>query len=284
MQRLPFQRVSLDEYRIQLEQIAIEVEETVASTPAPPPKRPVGRPKRALDANAALAASAIDTDERPTKKQRGKYTDWFSSPYITDILCEYTRCDHRPAKTVDRLKARYQDGRFDRLSHSSLLGWFDKDHQLLPRFQAHLDSGLENVRQNGRPSAFEDMPHVEEEIKSTLLKMRAAGTAMNSHIVRWVMQGVIELRTTSIEEGTRLNALKLGQSYISAWMRKTLKMSWRKATTAASKLPLDWEEQGLQMSMRIAATMELKKVRALAQVPECTCASSLGIFFSVNVC
>ena len=37
-------------------------------------------------------------------------------------------------------------------------------------------------------------------------------------------------------------------------------MSWRKATTAASKLPNDWEEQGLQMAMRIAAAMALHKV------------------------
>lgn len=262
MQRLPFQRITLDAYRTQLEHTAIEAAAAAASIPPPLPKRPVGRPKRVLDVDIVLAA-ASSLDERPTKKQkqRGKYTDWFSSPYIHDILSEYELCGHRPTKTVERLKLKFPDGRFDRLSHSSLLGWFDKEHTLLPRFQAHLESGLENVRQNGQPSAFEEMPQVEEEIKTILIQMRAAGTPLNSHIIRWVMQGVIEHRTSqSLEKGVRLRGLRLGHQFISAWVRKSLHMSWRKATTAASKLPLDWEEQGLQMAMRIAALMEMNKV------------------------
>jgi hypothetical protein len=87
--------------------------------------------------------------------------------------------------------------------------------------------------------------------------MRAAGTAINSLVIRWVMRGIICHRAPV---DAKVHSLALGQSYISAWARKNLKWSWRQKTTAASKLPLDWEEQGLQMAMRIAATMELKKV------------------------
>jgi hypothetical protein len=149
------------------------------------------------------------------------------------------------------------DNRYERLSHSSLIGWFDENNNLLPRFQAHLDSGLENVRQNGPIAAIEEVPGVEEEIKQTLLQMRAAGTAVNSHIIRWVMQGLIDLRTS---ENSRLRAMKFSTSFICAWARKNLNWSWRQSTTAASKVPHDWEEQGLRMAMRIAAIMELKKV------------------------
>jgi len=249
---LPFQRITTDEWREQLAALAAE-----PRPPPAPPKRSVGRPKRELSANDVLAAAGVAAaDAPPQKKQRGTYTDWFSSPYIHDILREYAK-DHRPALAVQRLKEKAPDDRYSRLTHTTLMGWFDEKNQLKPRFQAWLECGLENVRQNGPVAALEEEPAVEAEIKQTLLQMRAAGTAINSHVIRWVMQGIIEMRTP---QQSKLRALKLGRAFISLWARKTLKWSWRKSTTTASKLPLDWEEQGLQMAMRIAATMEMKQV------------------------
>jgi hypothetical protein len=203
----------------------------------------------------AGSAAAESQQEQPLKKQRGTYTNWFSSSFIREILSEYELSGYRAATAVARLKKK-NPSIYEHLSHSSLIGWFDKDHKLLPHFQAHLDSGLQNVRQNGPTPAFEEFPAVEEEIKEKLLRMRAAGTAMNSHIIGWVMRGVIDLRA----QGTRLQDLKLGQQFVCAWARKNLKWSWRKSTTAASKLPLDWEEQGLNMAKRIACIMEHKEV------------------------
>lgn len=265
---LPFHRITTDDWRTQQARHATEAAQAAAAAHPPQPKRSVGRPKRCLDATNVLAAVAAATDsEQPSsKKQRGKYTDWFTSPYIVDILREFQRCGYRPVITVKRLQMAASDGRYDRLSHSSLIGWYDHDSKkLLPRFQAHLDSGLENVRQNGQISAFDEMPGVEEEIKQTLLQMRAAGTAINSHVIRWVMQGIIKLRAPN----SQLASLRLGQQYVCAWARRSLKWAWRKSTTAASKLPLDWEEQGLQMAMRIAATMEMKKVSQLPPASVC---------------
>jgi hypothetical protein len=177
---LSFQRIDTDDYRAQLAQIAAAATKAAASLPPAPPKRTVGRPKRALslDANAILkqaastaaaAAAVAEKDEQPHKKQRGKYTDWFSSPYIHDILAGYERSGYRAVAAVKQLKAQAPDNRYERLSHSSLIGWFDENNNLLPRFQAHLDSGLENVRQNGPIAAIEEVPGVEKEIKQTLL-------------------------------------------------------------------------------------------------------------------
>jgi len=264
---LPFKRITTDEWRSQVAAIAAE-----PAPPRPPPKRPVGRPKRVRNVNELLAepetaaagadaeadAAAEANEERPSKQQRGKYTDWFGSPYIHDILREYGR-DFRPALAVQRLKASAPDDRYARLTHSTVMSWFDKNHKLWPRFQAYLECGEENVRQNGLGAAFEEAPAVEAEIKQTLQQMRAAGTTVNSHVIRWVMQGIIHLRTP-VE--SRIRTLKLGRPFVCAWARKHLKWSWRKSTTAASKLPLDWEERGLHMAMRIAATMEMKEVSA----------------------
>ena len=266
MQRpLSFVPITADEWRTQVTHTAAAFTSTIATRTPPPPKRPVGRPKRMLDANAVLAAAAAAAaaasstpEEQPAKKQktRGQYTDWFSSPYIHDIIRAYARSGHRPTVAVATLKASAPDGRFERLTHVSLMRWFDANHELKPRYKAHLESGIENARQNGAVRVFEDFPAVEEEIKQTLLQMRAAGTSINSHIIRWVMQGIISLRAPD----SRLTLLALGQPFVCAWARAQLKWSWRKSTTAASKLPLDWEEQGVQMAMRIAAKMEMKKV------------------------
>jgi hypothetical protein len=252
---LSFPRITTDEFRKQITALA------ALPCPPAPPKRPVGRPKRPLSVNDALAATSAsqpDNTEPPTKKQkqpRGAYTNWFCTPFIHDILREYAK-DHRPALAVQRLQAEAPD-RYTRLTHTTLLGWFDTDHKLKPRFAAWLAEGQENVRQNGPVSALEQEPIIEAEIKQTLQQLRAVGTTVNSHIIRWVMKGIIHHRAT---DASPLRALKLGSSFISSWARKNLNWSWRSSTTAASKLPLDWEEQGLQMAMRIAATMEMYEV------------------------
>ena len=94
--RLAFSTTA-DEVRQQRSRIAAEVAKAVAEQPPPPPPpqppRPVGRPKRertAPDALQAAAAAAATTEEEPAAK-RGKYTNWFASPWIHDILREYAR-------------------------------------------------------------------------------------------------------------------------------------------------------------------------------------------------
>jgi hypothetical protein len=260
---LSFARITADEWRVQVIQTAAAFNANVVPR-LTPPKRSVGRPKRQLDAHtvlvaAAAAASFNPPEEQPAKKQktRGQYTDWFSSPFIHDIIRAYERSGHRPALTVAALKASAPDDRFDRLTHTTISRWYDKQHVLKPQYKAHLESGLENVRQNGAARAFEEFPAVEEEIKQTLIQLRASGTSINSHIIRWVMQGIIGVRAPD----SRLSLLALGKPFVCAWARSQLKWAWRRSTTAASKLPLDWEEQGVQMAMRIAAKMEMKKVK-----------------------
>ena len=268
---LGFAGITADDWRTQVTHtaVAFDAAAAAATRPPPAPKRPVRRPKRLLDANAVLAAatsaatSSVSEPAQKKQKIRGQYTDWFSSPYINDILREYERSGYRPTVAVSTLKAGAPDDRYARLTHATLLGWYDENHKLKPKHQAHLESGLENVRQNGFARAFEEFPAIEEEIKQTLLQMRAAGTSINSRIIRWVMQGIIGLRAPE----SRLTLLTLGQSFVSAWARAQLKWSWRKSTTAASKLPLDWEEQGVQMAMRIAAKMEMQKVSLTETLP-----------------
>ncbi len=68
-----------------------------------------GRPRKLLDADkvmaAALAAVAPPCDEPPSK--RGKYTNWFASPYIHDILAAYQLNLQSARKTVDYLQNKF---------------------------------------------------------------------------------------------------------------------------------------------------------------------------------
>ena len=168
------------------------------SDPAPQPKRKPGRPPKLPQ---KLAASPDPAP--PAKKARtGHYTNWFSSPYINDVLQALERHSYNFKRAVDWLKQHAPDGRFQRLSDSTVRAWFEKGtHSLLPSFQQQLNVG-QSLARGGRPS----------------------------------------------------------QQWISAWVRSKLQWRWRSRTTAASKLPIDWEQQGVQMAKRVAYRMGMNNV------------------------
>lgn len=261
--KLSFPPITAHDAALQRQRIALQV----ASVPPPPLKRPVGRPKRPLSANEVLAAAAraaatkedaADSailSEQPRKRPRGIYTKWFSSPFIHDILQAYEASGFRPKVAVQRLQSHACDDRFARLTHSTIASWHDDENKLLPRFAEELQSGLAAERSNGRTRVLQEEPEIEAEIKRVLLQMRAAGTPLNTHVIRWVMHSIMQLRRPAL-----LTHLSLSKSFISLWAREQLHWTWRARTTAASKLPADWEEQGIKMAMRIGANMEMHKV------------------------
>jgi hypothetical protein len=255
-----FQRVDLAAYRQQVAQVAAQLKENPPPrAPTPPPRRSVGRPKRKLLAEEVLvAAAAADALELPEHK-RGTYTRWFNSPYINDILHAYALSGGSARRAVASLQERAPDSRFERLSHSTVASWFENG-KLKAQQQHELDEGRAAATSTGVCPAMQAAPGAEDAICDILLKMRQAGTPLNSCIIRCVMLAVLEERHPAV-----LQQLTLSQQYISTWVRRTprLQFRWRARTTAASKLPNDWEEQGIQMSMRIGAAMQLHRVSHL---------------------
>lgn len=256
-----FEKVDLAEYRQQVQQLAEHVKQhPPPRAPSPPPKRRPGRPKlkRSVDeALAAVAAADALIEELPQHK-RGKYTRWFDSPYINDILAAHALNGGSARRAVLSLRASAPDERYERLSHSTVASWFDGG-KLKQQHQQELEAGRARARSNGRDPALQAAPGAEEEICGILLKLRQAGTPLNSHIIRWVMQAVLQ-----DNHPATLGQLTLSQTYISKFVRSNprLQFRWRARTTAASKLPADWEEQGIRMAQRMGAAMQLHKVRA----------------------
>jgi hypothetical protein len=274
--RLAFGTITLEQVDEQRARLAAEVAKAVAAQPrplAPLLPRPVGRPKRERttdEAVAAAAAAAAVPDSaaaaaadgagaaEPAAK-RGKYTNWFASPWIHDILREYARTSFSARAAVAALRRNAPDDRYARLHHSTVRGWFDDSGKLLPRFQTLLDGvgGAGSARRHGPPPALAAFPAVADEIKSTLRTLRQHGTPVTQRIIRWIVRGVLELRAPQLLDSFRISA-----GWITNWARTELQWSWRKSTTAASKLPLDWEAQGLQMAMRLAASIEMYDVHS----------------------
>ncbi len=203
------------------------------------------------------AAAAADALQLPAhKRARGKYTRWFNSPYINDIIAAYVRQGCSARLAVAALQKGAPDDRFARLSHSTVASWFE-DGMLKPQHQQELDEGRAFVAGKGPCPALLAAPGAEDEICDILLKLRQAGTPINAHVIRWVMLAVLQEKHPAV-----LDQLMLSQQYISAWVRRNprLQFRWRARTTAASKLPNDWEDQGIRMAQRMGATMQLHKV------------------------
>lgn len=255
-----FQPVDLAAHRQQVQQVAQQLKERPPPrAPTPPLVRSVGRPRNKRSAEDVLAAAAAAEALQLPDSKRGKYTRWFSSPYINDIIAAYTRASGSARHAVEQLKRSAPDDRFERLSHSTVASWFEKG-QLKPQYQQELTAGCASATYTGRSPTLLAAPGANDEICTILLKLRSAGTPLNSHIIRWVMLAVLQEKHPAV-----LNQLKLSQSFISEWVRNNprLQFRWRARTTAASKLPDDWEEQGIRMSQQIGAAMQLHKVSCI---------------------
>lgn len=259
-----FRPVDAADHRKQVDRTAEILAETLAATVPKPAeeKRPIGRPKKVRSADEVLHAVAdmngIIADTGPVaKKARGDYTRWFDSPYINDIMSAWTRCRFSARSTVKYLKQHAPDDRFEKLSHSTVASWFEQDGTLKPAYRRQLYEGRAVTTGRGPCPVLQQVEGLEDAIVDHLLQLRAGGAPVGIPMIRWVMAAILLERHPDA-----LNQLKLSSAYISRFVRRhpKLEFTWRLKTTAASKLPLDWEAQGVQMAMRVAAAIELHKI------------------------
>jgi hypothetical protein len=162
--------------------------------PTPPPKRGVGRPplKREAAEELVLTAAADTVKEQLPKQKRGKYTQWFNSPYINDIIVQHARSGGSARRTVQTLQNNAPDDRYERLSHSTVATWFDEKGVLKEHYQLQLQAGYAVTKYHGPCPVLATAKGAEDAICDILLKLREAGTPLNSHIIRWVMRAVLE--------------------------------------------------------------------------------------------
>lgn len=216
---LSFRTITAAEAAIQRDTIARQF--LVDHPPPPPPPPPQvprgpGRPRSATTVLAAAAAAEAarnesdhESEESEKKKARGKYTDWFTSPYINDILQMFKRTGYNARRTVLNLQQEAPDTRYERLSHTTILRWHDDDNKLLPCYQQQLDLEIALRKYSGRLAALSAYPEVEIEMQETLARMREAGTPMNTHVIKWVVRAIFMNKAPSL-----LDSLQLTQGWI----------------------------------------------------------------------
>jgi len=235
-------------------------------------KRGPGRPKKLVDAHYVLemaaATAALETADavsEPSTK-RGKYANWFASAYIHDILhaVQRTGSARRAVEWLQRSFPKLPTesaARFADLSESTVRSWYS-DGKLRPKFQQLLDDQKAAApRGVWRERALAADPAAEQRVKQILRTMRERGASINILVIRHVMHAVLQADCPAV-----LDSLKLSNSFISSWAREELQYSWRTRTTAASKLPLDWRNQGIDMAKRVAYNIQVYKVTTVQQL------------------
>lgn len=236
-------------------------------------RRGPGRPKRERTVGEALAAAAAaqpqphsNEPEEEQQPKKSKLKHWFDSPLIHDILHAYKACGSSSRKCVENLQRLHPalptetEGRFDKLGESTVRSWFDDDHKLKPQFQALLCGGEYTGR--GLDSVLSTQPAAEQKIKTLLQQMRNeqnAGINVTIQSIRWVMTAVLKADAPEL-----LAKLKLSKAFISRWCKEQMHWSWRRGTTEAAKLPIDWQQQGIDAAKRIAVNMDTHEVRCFA--------------------
>jgi hypothetical protein len=254
---LYFTTINTDEHMKQVQRTAVETKRECDTTAAdraravalkPGPGRPP-KPTTLL----SRSPDAVTSNQTPTKRPRR--INWFASPLIHHILEEFRVCGNSARKAVSNLQRRVPKLYTD-LAASTVQTWFDEKHQLKPQYQAALDEQRTPKRGCGYPSLFAAYPQTERTIKELLASMRGAGATVNLHTARLVMLAVVK------EDGLAsvLDSHTLSRAWMCNWLRESMGFTWRRCTTAASKLPNDWRQQGVVFAKRIAAAMGRFKI------------------------
>ena len=209
-----------------------------------------GRPRR--------PAPLLDAVEVPATKRHN--IDWFSrSDLIQHILSVHRQTGFSSYLTVRQLQRIPLI--YDNLSRSTIDSWF-KDKKLLPPYQARLDNNIPSQSGSGGGvmrvfSRTEQSRLAEQSIKRQLHTLREQGATINVMVTKYIMQAVLEERCPGM-----LEQFKLSNTFVKDWLRNEMQYSWRARTTAASKLPANWKELGVDMAKRIAVNMHQYSVSA----------------------
>ncbi|KAL3675216.1 hypothetical protein R1sor_025164 [Riccia sorocarpa] len=231
-----------------------------------------------LSLNRECGSDVESADNRRKKKVRGRP----SSSFTIDELLGFS-----PRRAVELLKKRFkgpvgEKSKFGGLNESTLRHWIDKDRQHLtprinkliknPLFAGYVDRGLvlrkglvgpqppeipvKFRRGAGRlgqfgPSVWSGKPELESEFVELLEAQRNVGCTLNSVVIQCLLRGFLLSKYPEILTCGG-GPFQCSRTWVKRWVREKLGWSFRQSTTAAWKLPEDWELQGKLMASRLA--------------------------------
>jgi hypothetical protein len=244
---------------------------------ARPPARGPGRPRSAASGVTTLSAACTasssddendtaDTGENASSRKR-PYTSWLASDDF-HIIHDAVRRRQSFRGAVRELQQRFprlptqQHGKFELLHASTLRHWYARDSTRAVKLKSEYERFLgpqfdqQRVAGGGGPSSWwEQHPEATHSIIAALKVLRdedRAAIAVGLRLLRWTVAAIAK------QHGVADPPLSNGS--LSHFAHQFMKWSWRCRTTAAAKLPADWQRQGEQMATRIAVHIEFSKV------------------------
>ncbi len=242
-------------------------------------KRPVGRPKKSTAVPSAILIlvqafeqqpaaqnggeqgdaitveeTGVDASEKPplAKKKRGSYTNWFVPdlwPFIEQAVKQHPKSLYEAMFSLQHIRKPGRVGNpFDNLTISTLKGWFEKD--VTGRFVLRrkyeeaikLQSARSAAQDKGPRGILKDHPVAFQMIVDTLKGMRDSGQPLDNTIAQTVIQGIISAVAFELfERRTKSGFFSVSRRFARKFVRRHMGWTWRRSTTAASKLPADWE-------------------------------------------
>jgi hypothetical protein len=144
-------------------------------------------------------------------------------------------------------------GTYEKLSRGSMYEWFTSTGELKDAYKKYVDEGSSHF-QGGNQHCPILSNH--QELKKAIIEMlhahKKAGQPLYARSIRNLIIPFIQKRAPDLLVQENSTSFKVSLSWVREFARNELNWSFRKATTAASKLPKDWELQGLRMTQRIA--------------------------------
>ncbi|KAL3700331.1 hypothetical protein R1sor_018353 [Riccia sorocarpa] len=244
----------------------------------------------------AAESRAWEEINESSEANRGKqkYKNWFENPAEWKQIHEALRTNRFSyRKTADYLKVKYNrpgtENPFKSLNESTIRGWFTERGVFKPKIQniisdplysGVVDLGLKLLpgvagpnppdvhtklqRGPGKlgewgPSAWASAPDLEGRFMELIHAQRESGVIINSTVVQYLLRGFLLAHNPEIliEKG---GPFSCSLRWIRNWLQIRMGWSFRSGTTKASKLPLDYEEQGRRMTLRIAFLVAAHRV------------------------
>jgi hypothetical protein len=116
---------------------------------------------------------------------------------------------------------------------------------------------------SGNRGIFKDHPQAFEMILSTLKGMRDVSQPMDANVAQTVILGIVQtLAPELLLKRTKREGklFQVSKRFSRKFLNRYLGWTWRRATTAASKLPKDWEQQGDEMAFKVAALCKMEGI------------------------
>ncbi|KAN0105518.1 hypothetical protein V8E52_010957, partial [Russula decolorans] len=221
------------------------------------------RPKRAKASIAELSRPDRAHNESLRKKNKpqgrkqkhlkkdAKYHNWFSPFLWSQIEAGAKHISvGKSMSTYYLVKVMQQKDpiTFGGLSRSTIEGWIDRSGKI-PRWNdatlARIERGNhQGFDHGGRKGVLAKYPAVVEMIKSRLVVLRDASSPITLVTARGIIVAtILDMAPEVFKKVAKDGSLfRCSDSYLRRWLHETMRWAQRKATHAAQKLPINWED------------------------------------------